>query len=332
MALLAVIFLLFLFCIVLYKAVRVLPAYELKRRAKAGDKGLETVYRAASYGIALDLILWLIVAGSLSWSVVMAAEKGAWATVILIFTAVFLMAFIKMPATTSGLLWKAAKYAAWPASILAGFIYPLTRVIFKNQETLNTQATTVFEKQDLINLLKYQLNLPYNRISEKDLQTVKASLSFNGKFVNEVMVTGAKSCFVSGNEPIGPLLMDELHSRGRFAYLVTKGPVKKQSPKPIGTVFVHDLVGHHESGQIKDIAQMKVYYINEDQPIGEALEAMIKTQFPILAVINNFEEVSGVVSLEDIIRLLLPGLASSDFENYANSKVVAGWQKEKSAN
>lgn len=325
MAVLILSFVLYLFCIILFKAVKTLPVYELRRQARAGRRGILAVHTAASYGISLDLILWAGAAGFLSVSVISSLAIYEWLPAAVIFMALAIVSFVKLPLAPAGPLWMAAALAAGPAGYLAKLLHPLTSPLGRGRENSSAQRGVIFEKQDLASLIKSQKNFPGNRIDNKDLQVVEAGLEFSNKKVNQAMISGRDKCFVLASEPIGPLLMDELYSRGRFAYLVVKALAKNQSPKPIGTLFLRDLVGHKLSGTVKNAMSDEVYYINEEQPVGEALEAMLKTQSPILAAVNNFEEVTGVISLEDIVGQLLPGFMASDFENYANIKAVANW-------
>ena len=72
-----------------------------------------------------------------------------------------------------------------------------------------------------------------------------------------------------------------------------------------------------------------VSFINEDQTLHDGLTAFLKTRHHLLVVVNNFEEITGVISLEDVLHQILGRKLVTDFENFANPHIVAGLGAEK---
>jgi CBS domain containing-hemolysin-like protein len=46
-------------------------------------------------------------------------------------------------------------------------------------------------------------------------------------------------------------------------------------------------------------------FIKESQTLREALAGFLKTQHHLFVVVNDFEEISGVISLEDVMEQIL---------------------------
>ena len=184
--------------------------------------------------------------------------------------------------------------------------------------------TRAYEKEDLVTLIKRQGTQADNRISRADLQTALGALSFGDKTVGSVMTPRRKVKMVEAGEPIGPHLMDELHVSGQTSYPVVKGSLKSSSLELVGTLYLRDIVGVEERGKVSDLMKKPVCYINERQPLGGALSAFAKTKSHLLVVVNNFEEIVGTLSFEDILSVLLGELPDDGFENYDNPHAVAG--------
>jgi len=74
----------------------------------------------------------------------------------------------------------------------------------------------------------------------------------------------------------------------------------------------------------------EVFYINEAQSLRQALNVCLKTHHQLLVVVNNFEEISGLISLEDIVGQILGQKIVDEFDQYDDLKVVAGIEVYKS--
>jgi CBS domain containing-hemolysin-like protein len=120
------------------------------------------------------------------------------------------------------------------------------------------------------------------------------------------------------------MLMDELHQTGQVRFPVVKEITKSSNPVIIGSLYLNDLLRHLESkGRIRDIMQAGANYINEEQNLREALDGFLKSGNMLLAVVNNFEEVVGVITLEQVLIRLFGGQLQGKFDNYSDIRVIA---------
>ena len=80
--------------------------------------------------------------------------------------------------------------------------------------------------------------------------------------------------FVQAEEPIGPVLMSELHDSG-----FSRFPVRKETDNNIvGTLFLRDMVERKNGGIVSNIMNPKVYYVNDQESLEHVLEAFIRTK------------------------------------------------------
>lgn len=175
----------------------------------------------------------------------------------------------------------------------------------------------------MLELLGNQDKQVDNRIPEQDLLIAFNSLQFGDKTVRQAMTPRRLVKMVSADEAIGPILTDELHKTGFSRFPIYKDSAKAASPQIVGTLYLNDLIGYDGSGKVKDLADKKVYFINEDNTLRQAFNAFLKTHHHLLIVVNSFEEMAGVLSLEDVLEQIIGKQIVDEFDSYANLRAVA---------
>jgi CBS domain containing-hemolysin-like protein len=314
----------FLKCIWLYKLYNSVPALELKRQARSKNRRAEALYKVAAYESSLDVLLWLagtaIGAALFIWS----ARTGPWPAAIVIVIAAWLIIWspaLRWDGWFGALSSITAKYMAAVLSFMnpvlgriASWYPPAGRVRLH---------TGLYEKPDMLDLLSRQNRQLDNRIDSTDLRIANGALTFGDKTVSSVMTPRRKIKFVEAGDTIGPMVMDELHKSGHSRFPVVKDSPKATTPDIVGTLYLKDIIGHEGGGRIKDLARKDVYYINEDSNLRQALSAFLKTHHHMLIVVNSFEEVIGVLSIEDVLEQIIGEPINDEFDNYDSLRAVA---------
>jgi CBS domain containing-hemolysin-like protein len=316
--------------IVIDKALNILSLKELKRRARSGqDKQAASIYKMAAYDKSLLIILWIkgIAAGAVF--IILTAQNSWW--LALIFIAIGIWAVrVWQPATASGWVWGWSAMVAPAITWMMNYLHPLISLLGLTSLPPIQIRTGVHEKEDLLELLKQQSTQPENRISGSELRMAFNALTFGDKKVTDVMTPLRKLHVVAEDEVVGPLLMDELHKTGFSRFPVAKaGTVKSAQPQIVGTLFLKDLVGYTGRGSVAGLMHKRVYYINEVQSLHDALAAFIKTHHHLFIVVNNFEEIVGVLSIEDVLEQILGQKIVDEFDKYDDLRAVAGIEAKK---
>lgn len=311
--------------VVLDKALSILSLKELKRRARLGhDKQAANIYKMAAYSKSLSILLW--VKGSLAAAIFFVLVlSNSW-----VFAFVFLAGLVWAvrawhPSDTKSWVWSWAAYVAPAVAKVMFYLQPVLSKVARGGWPTVYIHTGVYEKDDLVELLKEQGTKPENRISQSDLDMASNALSFGDKLVTDVMTPLRKLHLVSEDEQIGPLLMDELHATGFSRFPVAKaGTIKSAQPEIVGTLFLKDLIGYSGSGRAAGLMHNKVYYINESQGLRDGLSAFLKTRHHLFVVVNNFEEIVGVLSVEDVLEQIVGAEIVDEFDKYDDLRAVAG--------
>jgi CBS domain containing-hemolysin-like protein len=308
--------------IVVRKAYFRLPVRELKRRAEKHDRTAQTLYRAVAYGNSLRGLLWLYIGlTTAAGLILLARELSVWVS-LLIVGPVLWIAFSLIPAgRTTAPGTRLAEFLAPPIAWLLNYLHP---VISRGADTVERRYkvsghTQLFERDDLIRLLERQRNQPDSRFTEEELEIAIRALSFDDHLVADVMIPRRKIKTVKPGDTIGPILIDELHKNGQEHVLVresSKGPFT-------GSLRLRQL-GIHSKGKVGDIMSPTVYYVHENDTLGEALHAFFATNHPVFVVVNSSEEYVGVISAEEIIRQLVGHVPGDEFDQYSDPEAVAG--------
>lgn len=317
----------FLNSVIIYRVYRVLPLTELRRRARSGqDKNAAALYKVASYGPSLEILLWL----KGSFSAILLLIWATHTSLLLALIAGLVMSYI----VTAGRAGQSApgwqtSYVSFVAPLIAKLLSWLQPVFGRPAELLKKRrlarpAIGLYEKSDLLDLLKQQNKQSVSRVPESDMRIALGALTFGDKIVGSVMTPRRAVKMVAATDTIGPHLMDELHASGFSRFPVTKDASKQASPEIIGTLFLRDLTDHPEGGKVKDVMSRDVYFINELQDLRQALSAFLKTHHHMLVVVNNFEEISGVLSIEDVMEQILGEKIVDEFDQYDDLRAVAG--------
>lgn len=294
-----------------------LPVVELRRRAKLGhDRRAARLYATAAYGSSLELALWIAGTFSAVGLLIWAARTSWWlAGVTGVLISLVTLAGRSNRRVSGWQMRYVALLAPLSAKIL-GLLQPLlgrpAKVIKSHR---SSPSTGLYEPADLLDLLKRQARQPDNRINAAQFDTIAGALNFDGKTVGDAMRPRAKVKWVLASETIGPMVMDELHKTGQRRFAVVREISKSADPEVLGVLYLQDLLDHLEDhGHIRDLMHSPAVFINESCNLRQALDQFLQSGAMLLVVINNFDEVSGVITLEGILQQIFGRLRGNDHE------------------
>ena len=319
----------FVSTVVLNKAYRRLPLAELKRQARNHETGTHTLYHAVAAGQSLNALLLVVGALSGAAVLIMSARYAWWLAVIVLAATAWLLLWAP-PVRVGGLSWGYAVFVSPLISKLLAWLTPVLKPLghFLPEPHLHTGA---YELEDLLGLLKTQATQPDNRISADDLGIAAGALSFGSKTVAKVMTPRREVRFVGEDDVVGPLLIDELHKTGFSRFPVVHGPTKATNPKVVGTLYLKDVteISQANKGTVKNLMHKDAYFINEDCSLHQALDAMLKSRHHMLIVVNKFEELVGVITMEDVLEQIIGHQIVDEFDHYEDLRAVANIHAEK---
>jgi len=302
-----------------------IPARELKRRANNGDELAKLIYRVTVYGRNLPILLWLIILASITLVFVLLSNRVPPLLALLV---------------TGGVVWIgfAIPIGFYVMKIATVIVPALNFLLDHGQPFLNvirtivkkfhpvTVHTGLYEREDLIQLIEQQKVQSDSRFTDGEIELVKNALQFGVETVNEVMTPKRMIISVSEDDDIGPVKLTELHTSGHSRFPVHKSDNKDEF---VGTLFVKDIVKAKASGKVKKLMRKDIFYIQEDHTLVRVLDAFVKTKHHQFLVVNEFEEIVGLITLEDVLEKAIGKTIVDEFDQYDDLRAVAATQAKK---
>jgi CBS domain containing-hemolysin-like protein len=307
--------------LVLRKTYQSVPARELKRRAQSGNKQAKKLYRAVAYGVSLTVFLWLIIGASTTGLFFVVAREFSW-PIGLIGVGVLLAVGLGISWTRVSKMGRSVTVALTPViAWFLNYLHPLFEAIglFFHRYASLSDHTQLYQKEDLVELLRQQEKQTDNRIEKGELDMAVHALTFGEKLVRDTLVPYSQVKLVNATDSLGPILMDELHDSGHSRFPVYDG--KKSNV--IGILYLHDLVQEQHGGMVKNIAHKQVTYVHEDQTLYQTLQAFLKTKRHLFIVVNQFEEMVGIITIEDVLEQIIGKPIMDEFDQYEDLRAVA---------
>ncbi|MBI5357844.1 CBS domain-containing protein [Candidatus Saccharibacteria bacterium] len=179
---------------------------------------------------------------------------------------------------------------------------PYTKNLEKSLNTYTAKHTNYkrLNKSEIIEILNQQKTLSEGRTLSFELAGAIKSMNLVSKKVDNFMLKLDELHLVGDKESVGPILIDELHKSGRKIFLVNSS-----SHGIIGTVRLKDLIDLKDGGQVEEVYEHSVEFIDTDQDAREILELFAETGRTIFVVTDDDGEKIGAVYVEDVVKELV---------------------------
>lgn len=299
-----------------------IPEKELKRRARAGDQAAAALHKAAAFGPSLKGLLWIVtVLFAALFFITVAKETATWFAVLLA-SALLWFGFIWLPAqeATKTSVWLAGKIAptlAWLLQYLQPVFSRIHSFVRKHRPV--SLHTGLYDKDDLLGLFERQRIQSDNRVDAQSLEIAQHALHFADKRVADILTPRRVVKAVAAADTTGPVLMDDLHKSGHSRFPV----YEEKQDNIVGILYLRNLVKAKAGGSVQKVMSKTVCYVHEDQPLTEALQAILKTHQQLFIVVNSFEEYVGIVTMEDILEQIVGKQIVDEFDQYDDLRAVA---------
>jgi CBS domain containing-hemolysin-like protein len=310
-----------LYGILLIRSFEYMSVRELKRQARAGNLDAIKVYPVRAYGVQLWIFMWAFL-GLLTSCIILILDNllgPLWT--ILINVPLIIVIHAILPWT------RRPKPNLHMASVASPVIEKLLRFSFPILKHLERvigrwiqpePMLLIQSKEELLEILHHNA-LEFEHVSRDELKIAENALLFGDKLVGDYMTPLNAVRFVDNQEQLTPIVIDELYSSGHSRFPVMAG----DNQNIIGTLLLKDIVKVQNSNFVKDVIRPEVYYINEQQTLDHSLHAFIKTKHHLFMVVNEFEDIVGIITVEDVIEQIVGKPIMDEFDNYDDMREVA---------
>ncbi len=312
-----------------------LSVFELKRKADLGNAEAKLVYPIRSKGnellvallvgnvivnAALTVVLDSVLPGDTVTSAVITVVV---ATVLITFFGEILpQAFLKKNGLTFG-----ARLSPYITLYLQAMT-PVSRTIGRLlDKTVGKDTPDIYSTDELVKILEEHERSDDSDIEADEIAIVRNAINFGDKLVANVMTPKSVVTAIDQDEVLSPEVLKELHESGHSRF-----PVYEESlDQIVGILYLRDLVDTNKhSKTVKQAMARDVYFVNESQALDHALNAFIHTKTHLFIVINEFKEMTGIITLEDIIEEIMGREIVDEFDRFDDMREVASLNAAKS--
>lgn len=300
-----------------------IPARELKRLAAHGDHLAAALFRPVAYGESMRILLWTLFGLGFSCGTLFVTMGlvPALAFIVISWALVGMIFLLSIRLTVHSA--KIAVHAAPTLTWLLRHVHTPLDVVAKgiNHFRQHEPHTGLYEKEDLISLLRQQKEQLDNRITPHELDILERAVLIDHRQAADALLPIDKAKMVRVDDHIGPVLLKELYDSSQNSFLVYE-----DSPEHvIGTLFLRDAVQAKEGGRVRDLVRPRLVYVHQDFTLRQVLQAFIRTNQFMVVVINSFEEAIGVITLDHLLTELV-GENPDEAINYEDRIAVASYR------
>lgn len=299
---------------------------EMKRQARRGNLWAARAYSVrGAFGAELWAFLWILV-GIASSIIVLLLNSLLWTWLavvvssLLLLLSVSLLPRLKRPPNTLRLASQVSPLLASVLGFTRPVLSPLVRVMRRFVE--DDPFYLVRSRDELLELIRHADESA--GLSSSDVRLAEGALTYADKTIGSIMIPLGAVKKVNADAVLSPVELSELHDSG-----FSRFPVVGEEGRIIGTLFLKDAVELRSNKSVRDVMRADVYYVNESETLEHALKAFLKTKHHLFVVVNEFEDMVGIVTIEDVIEQILGQRIVDEFDQYDDVRAVAQVRADK---
>jgi metal transporter CNNM len=290
-----------------------LDPYELKRKIDLGDNNAKKIYPLRRKGNLLLVTLLLgNVAVNAAISILLGSISSGLVAGIVSTALITLFGEIIPQATFSRYALEFGSKMTWIVYIFLIVFFPLCYPIaWLLDKAMGDELPEVYSRGELIKILEEHRHSESSDVMEDEERIANGALTFGSKKVSQVMTPRNHVVAIEAKKV---LTRNQIHKLKQSGH--SRIPVyKKNLNKVVGLLFMKDLAnmkpGAHRALQLAD---KQVQFISQDSGLDHALNAFIKTKRHMFMVSNPFDEIVGVVTIEDVLEEIIGREIEDEFD------------------
>lgn len=298
-----------------------LSAQSLRHKSELGDKNAAKLLPLREQGTQLLITLVVTnVAVNAIISILLDSLTPSFVAVILATVFITLFGEI-LPQATIGRF--GMRYAPTFAPLVGGLMWLMGPAVkplagFLDRK-IGHELPIHMSKEELSKLVEEHSNHAASEITRSEQRIVEQALTISEAKVSGSMTPRKMIVAVKSDDILSPQLLDDLHQSGHSRFPVYKG----QIDNVVGTLFIRSLVNMKGKKRVEDAMDKGVYFVNEEQTLEHVLHAFLRTKHHLFMAVNEFKEVVGVISIEDVIEHILGREIVDEFDRYDDLRAVA---------
>lgn len=300
-------------------SLRSLSLPHLRYWARKGDETSKKLYllkaRGSAVLLTVELLRSLAVSGTLVLLTLQLWGVLAWLVgAAVLFVAFIVLTELYLRPVGTWLLATTAQVLLTVSQLLKFITLPLGRLF----DSFLEEMPVVLTRSELVHMIG-AVQVSDTDLSGEELRIVKHALTFGEKSVHDIMTPRSVIRSVRNDDILSPVLLDELHQSGHSRFPV----LSPDGNEAVGLLYIKDLLDVKSHARVSDVMHKPVHYVNEDRELDHVLQAFIRTKQHLFLVVNGFAEITGLVTIEDVIEQVLGKPIIDEFDKYDSMREVA---------
>lgn len=190
-------------------------------------------------------------------------------------------------------------------------LFSALRGVFENNQQM------LGSRQELQHLMEQSTGI----LTPDEKSLIIHGLSFNDQLVSTIMTPRESIDSIKKTEFLGPLILDELHKTGHSKLPV----IGSDLDHIVGILHLEGLLALDikRSVTAEKAMEPKVFYINQNQTLSQALMEFVSTRHYLLIVVGSDRKTVGLLTLNDVIEALIGHKIVDEFDSHDSLKIVA---------
>lgn len=300
-------------------ALRALSLPYLRYWARKGDAVSKKLYPLKAQGSSLLLTVELLRALAVSGTLVLLAGQlwSLWSWLIgagVLFLAFVVLGELYLKPIGTHLLAYTGTGLLMLTRLFKAIVMPLGRVF----DRFLADEPVVLTRAELTHMIS-TVESADTDMSGEELRVVKHALGFGEKTVHDIMTPRSVIASVREHDVLSPLLLDELHKTGHSRFPV----MTADDQGAVGLLYLKDLLDVKSHTQVSELMRRPVHYVNQERELDHVLQAFIRTKQHMFLVVNEFAEITGLITIEDVVEQILGKPIIDEFDRYDSMRDVA---------
>lgn len=300
----------------------------LERKAELKDKDAIKVFKIRKDG---NLLLCTLLIGNVAvnstLSIYLGSITSGFAAGLIAVSLIVIFGEIIPQAVFSRYALETGSRLAWLVRLFIFIFYPICKPLaLALDKILGEEIPTIYSKKELVKLIEDHEDLKESEIDADEERIIKGALSFSNKNVRDIMTPRIAVAVMSDSQKLDEKMIRKISRMGH-----SRIPVyKKDESNIVGILYVKDLiVNTFKNKTAGEIARKNVIFVDDKKPLDDLLNAFKKTKNHLFVVLNEFNEIAGIVTIEDVLEEILGVEIVDEYDKHEDMRKVA---RKKSGN
>ena len=295
---------------------------DLERKAELNDEDAIKVFKIRKDG---NLLLCTLLIGNVAVNSTLSIFLGSIASgftagliavsLIVVFGEIIPQAVFSRYALETG------SRFAWLVRLFVFIFYPVCKPLaLALDKILGEEIPTIYSKKELVKLIEDHEDLKESDIDADEERIIKGALSFSNKKARDIMTPRTAMVIARDTQKLDRKTIKRISRTGH-----SRIPVyKKDENDIIGILYVKDLiVNTFKDKTVGEVARKNVIFVDDKKPLDDLLNAFKKTKNHLFVVLNEFNEVAGIVTIEDVLEEILGVEIVDEYDKYEDMRKMA---------